>query len=278
MKITESQLELLRSLKCERLSSKPENFSLIDDFYNTRNNSLVDTLQGGAYDDDENNRIAYYIVKTVDDKILFFFSLKCGLLYDEFIEGDRLKEIKSFYDTILRMSLDEAQPVENKKAIASILESVRSKKGIKKEDVARVLHLSVDSDEFSKIFGKNLKNVGRTFPGVELVHFCANDAHREEWDEYDLSQNMGTTIFWYFIVPKILEMLKIVGCEYVFLFAADLTPYEELIRYYSDQLKFEKADDHCVAIPMYDFTCQFMSQKTCELEGKRKQFFEEFNV
>lgn len=71
-------------------------------------------------------------------KFFFFFSLKCGLLYDEFIEGDRLKEIKSFYDTILRMSLDEAQPVENKKAIASILESVRSKKGIKKEDVARV--------------------------------------------------------------------------------------------------------------------------------------------
>lgn len=277
MKITESQLELLRSLKCERLSSNTANFSLINDFYNTRNNSLVDTLQGDAYYDDENNRIAYYLVKTVDDKILFFFSLKCGLLYDEFIEGDRLKEIKSFYDTILRMSLDEAQPVENKKAIASILESVRSKKGIKKEDVARVLHLSVDSDEFSKIFGKNLKNVGRTFPGVELVHFCANDAHREEWDEYDLPQNMGTTIFWYFIVPKILEMLKIVGCEYVFLFAADLTPYEELIRYYSDQLKFEKVDEHCVAIPMYDFTCQFMSQKTCELEGKRKQFFEEFN-
>lgn len=217
MKITESQLELLRSLKCERLSSNTANFSLINDFYNTRNNSLVDTLQGDAYDDDENNRIAYYIVKTVDDKILFFFSLKCGLLYDEFIEGDRLKEIKSFYDTILRMSLDETQSVENKKAIASILESVRSKKGIKKEDVARVLHLSVDSDEFSKIFSKNLKNVGRTFPGVELVHFCANDAHREEWDEYDLPQNMGTTIFWYFIVPKILEMLKIVGCEYVFL-------------------------------------------------------------
>ena len=138
MKITELQLELLRSLKCERLSSNTANFSLINDFYNTRNNSLVDTLQGDAYDDDENNRIAYYIVKTVDDKILFFFSLKCGLLYDEFIEGDRLKEIKSFYDTILRMSLDEAQPVENKKAIASILESVRSKKGIKKEDFARV--------------------------------------------------------------------------------------------------------------------------------------------
>ena len=41
MKITESQLELLRSLKCERLSSNTANFSLINDFYNTRNNSLV---------------------------------------------------------------------------------------------------------------------------------------------------------------------------------------------------------------------------------------------
>ena len=81
MKITESQLELLRSLKCERLSSKPENFSLIDDFYNTRNNSLVDTLQGDAYDDDENNRIAYYIVKTVDDKILSLIPQHYNLIF-----------------------------------------------------------------------------------------------------------------------------------------------------------------------------------------------------
>lgn len=41
--------------------------------------------------------------------------------------------------------------------------------------------------------------------------------------------------------------------------------------------RLEKADEHCVAISMYDFTCQFMSQKTRELEGKRGQFFEEFN-
>lgn len=75
--------------------------------------------------------------------------------------------------------------------------------------------------------------------------------------------------------PKIQELLKNVVCEYVFLFAADLTPYEELIRYYSVLLKFEKADEHRVAISMYDFPCQFMSQKTYELEGKRKQFLED---
>lgn len=78
-------------------------------------------------------------------------------------------------------------------------------------------------------------------------------------------------------VPKKQELLKIVDCESVFLFAADLTSYEELIRYYSVQLKFEKTDEHRVVISMYDFPSQFMSQKTYELEGKRKQFLEEFN-
>lgn len=276
MRITEKQLQRLGTLQCERLSSNQDNFSLIDDFYNARNNSLVDTLQGEAFEEDENNRIAYYVVKDEDGNILFFFSLKCGLLYDEFIEGDRLKEMKAFYERILRMSQDASLSEENKKAIASILENVRTKKGIKKEDVARVLHLPEDSEEFSKIFGKNLKNVGKTFSGVEIVHFCANDAHREVWNSFNFPQNMGTTIYWYFIVPKIQELMQIAGCEYVFLFAADLTPYEELVRYYADQLKFEKADEHCAAIPMYDFTCQFMSQKTSELAQKRQTFFDNF--
>lgn len=45
----------------------------------------------------------------------------------------------------------------------------------------------------------------------------------------------------------------------MFLFAADLTSYEELIRYYSVQLKFEKTDEYRVVISMYDFPSQFMS-------------------
>lgn len=56
-----------------------------------------------------------------------------------------------------------------------------------------------------------------------------------------------------------------------------MTSYEELIRYYSVQLMFEKTDEHRVVISMYDFPSQFMSQNTYELEGKRKQFLEEFN-
>lgn len=63
-------------------------------FYNGRNPSIVNTLQNEAYEDDANHRVAYYVVKNNSGEILFYFSLKCGLLYDEFLEGDRLLDMK----------------------------------------------------------------------------------------------------------------------------------------------------------------------------------------
>lgn len=40
MKITSEQVALLESLKCERLSSNPDNMRLVDNFFNRRNSSL----------------------------------------------------------------------------------------------------------------------------------------------------------------------------------------------------------------------------------------------
>lgn len=74
MKITEEQLAILKGLKCERLSSDPSNMRLVDDFYNIRNLSLVQTLQNEAMEEDEEGSIAYYVVKDPADNILFFFS------------------------------------------------------------------------------------------------------------------------------------------------------------------------------------------------------------
>ena len=55
MRITEEQELILGSLQCERLSSNIDNFRLVDDFYNGRNPSIVDTLQNEAYEDDANH-------------------------------------------------------------------------------------------------------------------------------------------------------------------------------------------------------------------------------
>lgn len=226
---------------------------------------------------DELNKVAYYVIKDDEGNILFFFSLKCGLLYDEFIEGENLEKLKSLYEYLQKIKENGSYSDSDNEVIDSILESVRAKKGLKKEEVTRIIQADKDSEEFASLFDENIKNVGRTFAGVEIVHFCINDETKNVWEQYKFDQKMGTVVFWYFIVPKVQELMKIAGCEYIFLFAADSSENEELINYYTVNLKFKKADEHSAAIPLYDFTCKFMYQETQTLEDRRKAFLHNFN-
>ena len=100
MKIRGEQLALINSLRCERLSSNEENFRLIDSFYSVRNNNVAEALLNEAYQEDESGIVAYYVVKDADKNVLFFFSLKCGLLFDEFIEGEKLTRLKELCITV----------------------------------------------------------------------------------------------------------------------------------------------------------------------------------
>lgn len=93
-------MALIRSLHCERLASNEENLRLIDSFYSTRNNNVAEALLNEAYQEDESGVVAYYVVKDNDDNVLFFFSLKCGLLFDEFIEGEKLTRLKELCSTL----------------------------------------------------------------------------------------------------------------------------------------------------------------------------------
>ena len=52
MKITEEQLKILATLKCERLSSDDNNLRLVEEFFNKKE-SLSNTLKNEAYEDDE---------------------------------------------------------------------------------------------------------------------------------------------------------------------------------------------------------------------------------
>ena len=277
MKIRGEQMALINSLRCERLSSNEENFRLIDSFYSVHNDNVAKALRNEAYQEDESGIVAYYVVKDADNNVLFFFSLKCGLLFDEFIEGEKLTRLKELCKTVAEKLNGGNVPIEDIDVLKAFLETVRAKKGVKKDEVARILHTTVDSQDINTIFDKNIKNVGKTFAGVEIVHFCANDDCRETCDKYGLDQSLGAIVFWHFIVPKIFELRKIVGCEYLFLFAADCDPDEHLVNYYSQRLKFKKADEHSTAMPIYDFTCKFMYQEILELENKRMKFFENFN-
>ncbi len=109
-----------------------------------------------------------------------------------------------------------------------------------------------------------------------MVHFCANDNYRKQWEVLGLPQSMGRTFFWLFVVPKVLEATKIIRSEYLFLFAADLSDDGMLLAYYED-LGFSDEPTHKVAIPLYDVACKFMFQRIIELEKRKEMFFNNYN-
>ncbi len=84
-------------------------------------------------------------------------------------------------------------------------------------------------------------------------------------------------MFWNFIAPIIYKTQEIVGCQYVYLFAADISEDENLINYYNVSLKFELPQEVGTTKPAYDFCCTFMCQKINELRKHRKAYFDNFN-
>ena len=278
MNITSDQLSILESFVCQRLSSDGDNMRLVDNFTNHINDAIAQTLKNEAFEEDESNSIAYYVVKNADGQILFFFSLKCGLLFDHFINPDLLSQLQKLAKELNDISDDKSLTPEQKRGITEVMEKIRTNKGIVKEDIhkLRLQKLNI-LEELEKEFNADIARVGKTFSGIELVHFCSNTDTDELWDSFGFPQLRGTIIFWYFVIPKVMEALKYVGCQYLFLFAADKSKEEKLVRYYENQLNFIKPDELATAKPFYDFTCKFMCHEISTLKQEQEEFFANFN-
>lgn len=84
-------------------------------------------------------------------------------------------------------------------------------------------------------------------------------------------------VFWHFIVPIVIEVRSLVGCEYLFLFAADMSEHHTLQDYYHNQMGFNDEGERATAKPLYDLSCKFMYQEADSLAERRDEFFENFN-
>lgn len=278
MKITSEQLAILESLECQRLSSDINNMYLVESFYNDTNEAIAQTLKNEAFGEDESNSVAYYVVKHPNGQILFFFSLKCGLLFDHFIRPELLDQLQKLAKELNDISDDKTLTPEQRRDITDVMEKIRANKGVTKEDIHKLRQQKLDIlEELEREFNADIARVGKTFSGIELVHFCSNNDADDSWENFGLPQLRGTIIFWFFVVPKVLEALKYVGCQYMFLFAADKSKDEKLVRYYEDQLNFKRPDELATAKPFYDFTCKFMCHEISSLEKEREEFFTNFN-
>lgn len=287
MRITKEQEAILKGFKCERLSSNVENEKIIQSFYSKRGKSLVSYFKEHGMKEDKANTTAYYVIKTKENEVLMFFSLKCGALFEPLQDENETK--RDFQRLLILL-----QAIENVNGNDDMSEEMNAI--LTKYQVGDRL----SADEFIALLGKKaygkknflyslfndkkiedndkILRVQNTHSGVELVHFCTNDNMREKWKHYGLVHSMGETLYWKFIVPKFLKVQKIAGCEYAFLFAADLSEDRTLVNYYDVSLKFEKRQDVGTNKPFYDFCCEFMCQQVKQLERKRKEFFKNFNI
>ena len=111
----------------------------------------------------------------------------------------------------------------------------------------------------------------------------------------EISFPLGFYIFWEIIVEKVLEISSMLGCRYLYLFAADntdcnesadsymnlllsdfnecdetSTPIYKLVDYYKNELKFEEVQDMTILKPHYDYNCFSLIQSISALQENRK--------
>lgn len=278
MKITEEQKDILDSLIVERLKDSPANVSLVNSFRNIKNPNLEKVITTkNAFDKDKKNSIAYYIVKTREGVVLLYFSLKCGELFEKLdmykmnLARETIKKLsilenkhryrKDYVEKAEKFIQEHFREIQN---IAPSLKELAQKKGLYEKEVSKELN-------------KEVVRVLRTYSAVEIVEFCANDNARRKWKELGIPKKMGECIFWHYIVPKLASIQEIIGCEYVYLFAADNTDDQILSNYYQVSLGFEELKTLGTNKPHYDFMCLFLCQKIDTLLQNREAFYNNFN-
>lgn len=185
--ITSKQRTILDSLICERLSSSPANKVLIKGLVNTRNPNLVSVLQSNrAWQEDEGNITAYYLVKSGSGTILAFFALRCGEVFQN-VDEELIKEAASFRQNIdkLNGSLDEE---EKRKVLEQV--SVALRDGWTKELADYYIRKSKRRRRDAVLDNnKDNHHVAKAFSAVEITLFCNNEAegftviNKEELDK-----------------------------------------------------------------------------------------------
>lgn len=278
-RITAAQEALLQGFTCQRLTDDKENQILAWEFLSRRNRGLEETLKFEAWQEDQESvPAAYYVIKAPSGRIALYFSLKCGTLCDPTYVA---KLTQSFNN--VQQVLDELEQIGTREEAIEYLEEVRtsgmfpmpmSRRELMdhfrqvKED-KHWLRKEKKADPNDKIV-----RVDMAFPAVELVHFCVNDRVRDEWKKLGLGHAMGETLFWQFVLPKMLEISSLAGCEYAYLFAADSSKDCTLVRYYEDVLHFERSTVLGGIKPQYDYLCTFMCKRLRHLSSNRKTYLD----
>ena len=280
--MSSDQERYLKSLTCQRLHKASENRMLIAAFRNRTNPNLARDLHQG-WQDDKNGETAYYVVKNPENNmILLYFSLRCGSLYTpdpyqrlqaQYKRADALYAAARGLKSARKWALDVIQQYREHGYEDRELEAYFKKTRDNSKRWLKELKQDAKNDP-SQMTVQTMEN----YSGIELVQFCKNDLAREVWQNSCVGGiPMGECLFWHFILPMVQETAKLVGCKYVYLFAADSSEEQSLVSYYQEKLHFNIPENLVSHKPMYDVYCMPMCQKMNELERYQKDFIRNFN-
>lgn len=228
--------------ECVRLSSDESNKNRILKFENSLNPNLVDYLKQDAWEDDLNAANAVYIVIDNENNsdIVMYFALKCGMFSSSFSSD--------IYDLLDNLDEDVWKQIPSNKA-----EALKYLKNFIED--------AKNTNEINKVPDTN--------PGVELSQFCINLSYRKKMLDKGIdTKGIGAYFFHSEIYPIVQLIKEYVGCQFLYLFAADSSDDNSLINYYRNALGFSTLDDYdkkltndqdvIPIMPYYDYRCKFM--------------------
>ena len=290
----QKQCEMLDSrLNVELLTSDESNREKVRSFRADKlGKGLELYLKENAWNDDQNGVTKVYLVKDSDD-IVFYFALSAGLLYKEIGSDD--SQLSEEEKEIVRLCVEAALKGNTDYTTDEVLswyeDGLIDKDRLRKLIKKRIeLKLAARDDSERTKNTVNVRQVAETFPGIVLTHFCKN---AEYSCPESLSFPIGFYVFWEIVVKKVLQIASYIGCQYLYLFAADNTetpikeisalypedweadddfdimPTYRLVDYYKNELKFEEVQDVAMLKPYYDFSCFSLIQETNLLSEHR---------
>ncbi len=264
---------------CELLTSKEENKKAILSFKtNSYSEPLVNYLQNSAWQKDEEGATKVYLIKDTAGKIASYFSLRCGLMYerDEKLSKNERNIFESLYEEMKKdPGGTRSKELENTYFAATA--EIGERQATRLYEMARD---KLDAEEYEARDPSTTERTKETYPAIELGHYCKNTEYvPPQYNHIPL----GFALFWEVIVPQICKITNLIGCKFVYLFAADKTSDIRkgedslgLVDYYKSAYKFENNIDLAILKPVYDSECYALVQEISALKENRVGIWQEY--
>lgn len=317
--ISKQKKYLSKNLIVESLRTHEESREEVKDFLQAKyGNKIADYLNDNAWDEDIDNKTKVFLVRDKKtNKIVFYFALNCGILYKELNKKEmNLVEQRCVNGliTAMRQNARTDLSIKEREAANILLSEAYEAFDIDIKDSDRATDLITYAQEQATIKEEKeesvnegeksecIKNVQDTYPAIDIKFLCRNANYKPE---IKLDFRLGVYVFWEIIVPHILKISELVGCQYVYLFAADNSGNEQdtkseapiihskgydydlkdddetngsepkkeikrLVAYYINDLKFRPVSEYTILKPHFERRCYTLIQDVSELAQKRK--------